>query len=80
LRCNRVGSMFTWFFQPREVSDWNTAEKSDTKAFAKFHRAMLESGVYLPPSQYEAAFLSAAHSQEDVSNTVDAARAAFASF
>ncbi len=54
--------MFTWFFQPGTVHDWDTAAKSDTQAFGKFHRAMLEQGIYLPPSQYEAMFMSAAHS------------------
>jgi glutamate-1-semialdehyde 2,1-aminomutase len=73
MTANRVGSMFTWFFQPGQVHDWDTAAKSDTQAFGKFHRAMLESGVYLPPSQYEAIFMSAAHSEEDVQKTIAAA-------
>jgi glutamate-1-semialdehyde 2,1-aminomutase len=72
LFANRVGSMFTWFFQDGPVFDWDSAAKSDTKAFPRFHRGMLEKGVYLPPSQYEAMFLSAAHSEEDISQTVDA--------
>src|SRR5450432_2949266 len=76
--CNRVGSMFTWFFTPGPVTDWDSASKSDTEAFAKFFRSMLDSGVYLPPSQYEAAFLGAAHTEEDVQRTVAAARVAFA--
>ena len=63
---NRVGSMFTWFFQQGPVTDWDSASKSDTEAFAKFFRQMLDRGVYLPPSQYEAAFLGAAHSEDDV--------------
>src|SRR5215813_125303 len=70
LFAHRVGSMFTWFFQPRPISDWDTAAKSDTQAFAKFHRGMLEQGIYLPPSQFEAMFLSAAHSEEDVEETI----------
>jgi glutamate-1-semialdehyde 2,1-aminomutase len=73
LTANRVGSMFTWFFQPSEVHDWETAAKSDTQAFGKFHRAMLEQGIYLPPSQYEAMFMSAAHSEADIEQTVAAA-------
>ena len=73
LTANRVGSMFTWFFQPGEVHDWDTAAKSDTQAFGKFHRAMLEQGIYLPPSQYEAMFMSTAHSQADIEQTVAAA-------
>jgi glutamate-1-semialdehyde 2,1-aminomutase len=75
---NRVGSMFTWFFQDGPVTDWDSASRSNTEAFGKFFRAMLDAGVYLPPSQYEALFLGAAHSEEDVRRTVDAARQAFA--
>jgi glutamate-1-semialdehyde 2,1-aminomutase len=73
LTANRVGSMFTWFFQPGKVHDWDTAAKSDTQAFGKFHRAMLEEGIYLPPSQYEAMFMSAAHSDADIQETITAA-------
>src|SRR5438309_7414083 len=75
---NRVGSMFTWFFTPGPVTGWDSAAKSDTEAFARFFRAMLENGIYLPPSQFEAAFLSAAHTDEDVKQTVTAAKQAFA--
>jgi glutamate-1-semialdehyde 2,1-aminomutase len=75
---NRVGSMFTWFFTAGPVTDWESASKSDTQAFGKFFRAMLDAGIYLPPSQYEAAFLGATHTEEDVRQTVDAARGAFA--
>src|SRR5450631_1016063 len=78
VRANRVGSMFTWFFTSDAVTDWNSASKSDTQAFARFHRAMLDGGVYLPPSQYEAAFLSAAHSEENIGQTIAAAKKAFA--
>src|SRR5579864_5222366 len=74
---NRVGSMFTWFFTEGPVTDWPSASKSNTEAFGRFHRAMLEAGIYLPPSQFEAAFLSAAHTDEDVRQTVAAAREAF---
>jgi glutamate-1-semialdehyde 2,1-aminomutase len=74
---NRVGSMFTWFFQPGPVTNWSSAAKSDTEAFARFFRALLDQGVYLPPSQFEAAFLSAAHSEEDVEKTIAAAGQAF---
>jgi glutamate-1-semialdehyde 2,1-aminomutase len=77
LTANRVGSMFTWFFNPGPVTDWASASKSDTAAFGRFFRAMLEGGIYLPPSQYEAAFLNAAHTEEDVQKTIDAAKAAF---
>ena len=75
---NRVGSMFTWFFAPCPVTDWNSAAKSDTEAFGRFFRAMLDNGVYLPPSQFEAAFLSAAHTEEDIQQTIAAAKQAFA--
>src|SRR5438309_5216030 len=75
---NRVGSMFTWFFTRGPVTDWTSAAKSDTEAFARFFRAMLDNGVYLPPSQFEAAFLSAAHTEEDIRRTVTAAKQAFA--
>jgi glutamate-1-semialdehyde 2,1-aminomutase len=75
---NRVGSMFTWFFTEGPVTDWNSASKSDTEAFGKFFRGMLENGVYLPPSQFEAAFLSTAHTEEDIQKTIAAARQAFA--
>jgi len=75
---NRVGSMFTWFFTAGPVTDWDSASKSNTAAFGKFFRSMLDSGVYLPPSQYEAAFLGAAHSEEDVQKTIAAAKEAFA--
>ena len=75
---NRVGSMFTWFFKPGPVTDWDSASKSNTEAFGKFFRSMLDSGVYLPPSQYEAAFLGAAHTEQDVEATIAAAKQAFA--
>ena len=75
---NRVGSMFTWFFTEGPVPDWESAAKADTAAFGKFFRGMLDAGVYLPPSQFEAAFLGAAHSEEDVQKTIEAARKAFA--
>ena len=74
---NRVGSLFTWFFTDSPVTDWTSAAKSDTARFGKFHRAMLEAGIYLPPSQFECCFLSAAHTEEDVRETVEAAREAF---
>src|SRR5277367_1899485 len=75
---NRVGSMFTWFFAEGPVTDWTSAAKSDTAAFGRFFRAMLESGIYLPPSQFEAAFLSTAHSESDVRKTIAGAKQAFA--
>src|SRR6185312_2613690 len=74
---NRVGSMFTWFFAVGPVSDWDSASKCDTAAFGKFFRSMLDAGIYLPPSQFEAIFLSAAHTREDVSKTIEAAQKGF---
>ncbi len=75
---NRVASMFTWFFAPGPVTDWASAAQSDTKAFGRFFRAMLENGIYLPPSQFEAVFMSAAHTERDVQQTIAAAKQAFA--
>jgi len=75
---NRVGSMFTWFFTSGPVTGWDTASKSDTESFGRFFRTMLENGVYLPPSQFEAAFLSAAHTGKDIQETIAAAKQAFA--
>ena len=74
---NRVGAMFTFFFQPGPVTDWESAKLSDTGRFGRFFRAMLDRGVYLAPSQFEAAFLSAAHSDDDIARTVSAAKEAF---
>jgi glutamate-1-semialdehyde 2,1-aminomutase len=78
LCCNRVGSMLTWFFTEGPVSDWKSAARSDTTAFARFFRAMLDKGVYLPPSQFEAVFLSAAHTEKNIEQAIAAARQAFA--
>ena len=61
LTLNRVGSMWTWFFTASPVTNYAQAAASDTAAFGRFHRAMLDRGVWLPPSQFEAAFLSTAH-------------------
>ena len=73
LTANRMGSMFTWFFQAGNVHDWDTAAKSDIEAFGKFYCALLDQGIYLPPSQYEAIFLSAAHTDADIQQTIAAA-------
>jgi len=75
---NRVGSMFTFFFTPGPVTDWDSAKRSDTGRFAKFFHWMLERGVYLAPSQFEAGFVSASHKEADIRHTVEAARAFFA--
>ncbi|HVH87962.1 MAG TPA: glutamate-1-semialdehyde 2,1-aminomutase [Terriglobales bacterium] len=74
----RVGSMFTWFFQAGEIRNYEDASRSNTAEFAQFHRGMLERGVYLPPSQFEAVFLSTAHTTKDIDKTVEAARSTFA--
>lgn len=79
MTASRVGSMFTWFFSGEPVTDFTTAAASDTKRFGTFHRAMLDAGVWLPPSQFEAAFLSTAHSDADIRQTITTARQALAS-
>jgi len=71
---NRVGAMFTIFFTGTPVTDYASAKKSDTKRFADFHRHLLEHGIYFPPSQFEAAFLSAAHTGQDIAATAAAIR------
>ena len=79
LTLNRVGSMWTWFFSPGPVANYAQAAQSDTAAFGRFHRAMMDRGVWLPPSQFEACFLSAAHGGAEVAATIAAAREAFQS-
>jgi glutamate-1-semialdehyde 2,1-aminomutase len=74
---NRVGSMITFFFTSLAVTDYETAKRSDTKRFAKFFHAMLERGFYWPPAQFEAAFVSAAHSADDIERTITAAKESF---
>jgi glutamate-1-semialdehyde 2,1-aminomutase len=74
---NRVGSMWTWFFSPGPVTNYGQAAQSDTAAFGRFHRAMMDRGVWLPPSQFEACFLSVAHGEAEVASTLAAAREAF---
>jgi glutamate-1-semialdehyde 2,1-aminomutase len=75
---NRVASMFTVFFCGGPVTDYAGAKTSDTARYARFFHAMLDRGVYLPPAQFEAAFVSLAHTEDDVDATVRAAREAFA--
>lgn len=65
----QMGSMFTIFFTETEVFDYKTAKSSDTKRFAKFFKEMLKNGIYFSPSQFEASFLSLAHTEEDVEKT-----------
>lgn len=73
VRQNRVGTMFSTFFTDQPVTNWQTARGSDTEAFAAFFRAMLEHGVYLAPSQFEACFVSTAHDNEAIERTAEAA-------
>lgn len=74
---NRVGAMFCTFFTPEKVVDFDTACTSNTEQYAQFFRAMLDEGVYLAPSQFEASFMSIVHSDEDIDFTIAAARKAF---
>jgi glutamate-1-semialdehyde 2,1-aminomutase len=74
----RVGSMMTLFFNAEPIVDWETASRSDTTRFARYFWSMLERGVYLPCSQFEALFISAAHSAADIDATISAAREALA--
>jgi glutamate-1-semialdehyde 2,1-aminomutase len=71
---NRIGSMFTWFFTHSKIVDFASAATSDTAAFGRFHRAMMEAGVWLPPSQFEAAFISTAHGHAEVEVLLSAAK------
>jgi glutamate-1-semialdehyde 2,1-aminomutase len=73
---NRIGSMVTMFFANGPITDYATAKTSDTARFGKFFRAMRSRGVFLPPSQFEAMFVSLAHSDEDVDQVIAAAKAA----
>ncbi|PYT07218.1 MAG: aspartate aminotransferase family protein [Acidobacteria bacterium] len=75
VKINRVGSMMTLFFTRHPVTDYDSALACDTDRFAAFFRGMLSRGVFLPPSQFEALFVSLAHTEEDIDRTVEAARA-----
>ncbi|MEE3220291.1 MAG: aspartate aminotransferase family protein, partial [Planctomycetota bacterium] len=72
------GSMMTLFFNPEVVQDWEAAARCDTERFAKFFWGLIDRGIYLPCSQYEALFVSAAHSEADIQATIDAAAEALA--
>lgn len=74
----RAGTMFTLFFANEPVVDWPTAVRTDRERFARFFHGMLDGGIYWPPSQFESAFLSAAHSDDDVDRTLAASRRALA--
>ena len=73
LRINRVGSMMTLFFSTSEVTGWESVSASDREGFARFFHGMLAEGVYLPPSPFEAMFVSTAHSDADIEETIEAA-------
>jgi glutamate-1-semialdehyde 2,1-aminomutase len=74
---NRATGMFTLFFTEGPVTDYRTAKMSDTKRFAQFFVEMMEQGIYLPPSQFEAWFLSLAHTQKDLNKTIEACEVSF---
>jgi glutamate-1-semialdehyde 2,1-aminomutase len=74
---NRVGSMWTSFFTTDPVVDWASANKCNREMYGRFFHAMLDHGVYLAPSQFEAAFVSLAHTDEIIEETIEAARQAF---
>jgi glutamate-1-semialdehyde 2,1-aminomutase len=77
VRVNRAGSMFTLFFTDQDVFDFESAKTCDMQRFNRFFHAMLDRGVSLPPSQFEAAFISAAHTAADIDRTIEAAVKAF---
>ncbi len=78
LQVQSCGSMFTAFFNPQPVHDYDSAQKSDTGLFGAFFRKLLQRGVYLPPSQFEAGFVGFSHSEEIIDQTIEAARQALA--
>lgn len=79
IKINHVASMFTIFFTDCEVTDYESAKRTDTSLFAKFFWEMLDKGIYIPPSNFEACFVSEAHNESDINRTIDAARKAFRS-
>lgn len=79
VRANQVGTMFSIFFTGESVQDWNTAKTSDTARFGKYFQGMLQRGVYLAPSQFEAGFISTAHNEDVIESTLEAAEAVFTS-
>lgn len=74
---NRFGSMLTFFFHPGPVTDWDSASQCDTEKFAKYFWSLIEQGVYMPCSQFEALFISATHTSDDIDQTIAAAEKAF---
>ena len=78
VRINRAGSMLTMFFTADPVTDFASAKRSDTQRYAAYFREMLSRGVFLPPSQFEAVFVSLAHSDDEIVRTVEAVEASLA--
>lgn len=77
IQINHAGTMFTIFFTATPVRDWGSARQADTKRFARFYQHMLQAGIYLAPSQFEACFVSSAHQRQHVEQTLEASRVAF---
>jgi len=77
LSINQATGLSTLFFTEGPVTDYATAKRSDTKRFARFFMQMMEPGIYLPPSQFEACFLSLAHTKKDLDQTIEACDQAF---
>jgi glutamate-1-semialdehyde 2,1-aminomutase len=75
--CNRIGSMLTWFFSSEPIHDFASADGCDRQRFGRFFHFMLDHGIYLPPSQFESLFVSAAHTTDDLNETIEVARQAF---
>ena len=78
LQFHQAGSMFCTFFTDKPVTDYASAATSDTEAYRIFFHSMLEQGIYMAPSQFETAFVSSAHTQEDIDKTIEASKVAFA--
>jgi glutamate-1-semialdehyde 2,1-aminomutase len=77
IRLQRVGSMSTLFFSEQPVRDWSSARQADTQRYARYFQAMLNAGIYLAPSQFEAGFLSTAHADGEIEQILLAAAHAF---
>jgi glutamate-1-semialdehyde 2,1-aminomutase len=77
IRQTRVGTMTATFFTDHDVFDWDSVKQADSKLFASYFHLMLENGIYLPPSQFEAMFLSSAHDPAIIDMTIKAAKNAF---
>ena len=77
IRINSIGSMFTVFFSDAEITDLSSAKTCNTERYSRFFHAMLQEGVYFPPSQFETSFVSLAHTMNDIQATIQAAHAAF---